>query len=119
MHLIMVIHLNIWLAEVEDTCAAPVVGILATFEIYYVKSTSINIIYPLIATQKKITQAQKTGASRRNIEPSAFLTHRATAFAAPTAALLGNRGDKAMYNSNGCVIYSKMRKQPDGHQQYF
>lgn len=44
---------------------------------------------------------QKTGASLKNKLLSSFFTHRATALAAPTAALLGNRGDSAMYISKG------------------
>jgi hypothetical protein len=49
---------------------------------------------------------QKTGASLKNKRPSSFFTHRATALAAPTAALLGKRGESTMYISNGWVIYS-------------
>lgn len=49
---------------------------------------------------KAESAAQKTGASFRNNLPSSFFTQRATAFAAPIAALLGNRGDSVMYNSN-------------------
>ena len=54
----------------------------------------------------KLQKNQKTGASLKNNRPSSFFTHRATALAAPTAALLGNRGDRTMYNSNGWVICS-------------
>lgn len=51
---------------------------------------------------KKIQSTnQKTGASFRNNLLSSLFTQRVTAFAAPIAALLGNRGDKAIYNSNG------------------
>jgi len=68
------------------------------------KSTVTTITSDLLTTENN--DNQKTGASLKNNRPSSFLTHRATALAAPTAALLGNRGESAMYNSNGCVIYS-------------
>ena len=52
---------------------------------------------------------QNTGASRKNSRVSSFLTHRATAFAAPTAAPLGRSGERAIYNSKGWVIYKSIR----------
>jgi hypothetical protein len=44
---------------------------------------------------------QKTGTSLKNNRASSFFIHFATEFAAPTAALLGSKGERAMYISKG------------------